>query len=525
MGKPATLRVDILADSKKATAELDGFSSKVAGFTAGITSAFAGFALDKLTDAATASAGYLVDAVQNAAGLSAALSTLNQNYGAAAGIVETWAKKASDSLGISEQAAIKATNKFAVYARQLGLSGLDAAAFSAELVQTAADLGAYNDLPVEQAIQAIGSAFRGERDPLEQFGILLNDQSVKAAYFRKTGVEVNGTLTTQQNIVGTLAALQEQGATATGAFARESEQLGNKQQTLGAKMEDLSTRIGTVLLPVVDDLIGKFSGPLLTTLDDVVKGFEENGLSGAIGVLGKKWEEGSPAALGALDSLYTTVTTWIVEHVPDFAKWAAAAGTWITKAILGDGTDENPGLAVRLTEFVTALNQLSAEKKDEVGEAGGQLGSALVEGLFASTLRILGNRLRWLFSIDGLKEAVFGPGYEIIRKAAEDIGTKIGEWIVDKIKTWLIEKLGNAIKEGVSWVVRGLGGGLGSIAGGLFDAITGNAIGTSSARALTVNYYTTVNAEIPPGIHGWDAGAAIAASLEDYYARTGYKAP
>ncbi len=72
MAKPATLKVDIVSDSRQARSDLDSFSGKVAGFTAGITSAVTGFAIDKIAEVATSAGQQLLDGVQKAASLSAA---------------------------------------------------------------------------------------------------------------------------------------------------------------------------------------------------------------------------------------------------------------------------------------------------------------------------------------------------------------------------------------------------------------------------------------------------------------------
>lgn len=526
MGKPATLRVDILADSKKATAELDGFSSKVAGFTAGITSAFAGFALDKITDAATASAGFLVDAVQQAGSLSAALGTLNQNYGTSSALVAKWAKTAADSVGLSELAAVNAANKFATYARFLGISGLEAATFSTKLVKTASDLAAFSDLPVEDAINAIGSALRGERDPLERFGILLNDAQVKAAYFRATGEEVNGTLTTQQSIVGTLAALEEQGAAAAGAFARESDQLGTKQQILKAKIEDVSTKIGTALLPIVDEVIKKFAGPLVESIGDVATAFEEGGISGALGKVGEKWSAAAPEIVKGLDNVLASVTGYIQEHPPDFAAWIKAASEWLELVIKGDGTDENPGIVVRVSRLIMALQDAFLANEQETKDAGAQAGETLGAALFDGIWRALGEQATHFFTNPSLWQFITNPKATFVdlgMRVGKDIGEAIVKWIAWAITEWLPE----ALKSAVTTVLKGIGGFLGGAAGAVYDFFgnAANSVTGNRSQALTINYYTTVNADIPPGISGWDAGANIALALNDYYQRTGYNVP
>jgi len=537
-GTPARLKVDIVADSRKARDELDGFSAKVAGFAAGVSSAVTTFAIDKLAQGATAAASALADGVGKAANLSAALGTLQQNYGGAAGELQKWAEQAAKGLGLSELAAINATNRFAVYARFLGLNGREAANFSTELTKLAADLGAFADIPVEDAINAIGSAFRGERDPIERFGILLNDASVKAAYFRKTGEEVNGTLTTQQNIIGTLAALQEQSATATGAFAREQDQLGNKSQVLRAQLDNLQIAIGEKLLPIFQDLVGVAS--------TIVERFSESGISGVWSRLAETWG-------GDLNGLRTLVADWVNKNVPDFREWSARASEWLLKVIYGDPENGIPSIFERFTQVVGAIDSASTDGKNvqSLNKSGSNVAEAFVGGFIDGVIRYIAGTLPSafgrIFSNPVTVADLVLPAFSLARS----IGKAIADGIISFVEETLIGGLRDAIA-GALRFIRNLLGGAGGFLGGTFENIFGgfralggsvftnkayvvgeqgpelfvpnqagqiipNGFGTGLIQPVNV----TINATIPPGVNGYDVGSAIVDQLDDYYQRNG----
>lgn len=562
MAKPATLKVDIVSDSRQARSDLDLFSSKIAGFTAGATAAVTGFAIDKIAEIATSAGSALTDGIEKAANLSASLGTLQRNYGDAAGQLEVWAQKAAKGLGLSEVAAVGAANRFATYARLLGISGQEAATFSTDVIGLAADLAAFNDLPVEDAVNAIGSAFRGERDPLERFGIVLNDAQVKAAYFRKTGEEVNGTLTTQQNIVGTLAALQEQGATAAGSFARESDQLGNKQQVLGAQFDNIKTKIGEILLPAMGGVTDFISGTFLPNVDDLINAFREGGLGGIFDKLSEKWGQAWPKIEEKLSEVFRNTQKWIGEHIPSWdgfldgiqtawdkllawlgvevpllgekvsgwlrdnlpkvGPWVQAFSEWVDKAVNGDPETGEPGILARLLVLLTSLRTWIEEHSEEIIRYGVLIAGSLNTG-FTYLGAMLG--LTAMRALMDLKSKLITEGVpwmaetgirlaSAMANALSDFLTKQFSPNLTKVMKFLVSTALNAAFPGLGTAFIGLTGS-GDSGGGNDVQQFVNTGPVASATSVEI----TVNSGF--GTNGADVGAAIVQELNDYYARTG----
>jgi hypothetical protein len=522
MAKPATLKVDIVSDSRQARSDLDSFSGKVAGFTAGITSAVTGFAIDKIAEVATSAGQQLLDGVQKAASLSAALGTLNYNYGEAAKTIETFAESAATSFGLSKLAAVDAANRFAVYAKALKLTGTEAGTFSVDLTKLAGNLGAFADLPTEDAINSIGSAFRGERDPLEKYGILLNDASVKAGLFRRTGEQVTGTLTTQQNILGTLQVLQEKGIEIGDAYSREQEQLGNKTKNASAQFENMKAKIGEFLLPAFTSITDALSTKVLPTLETFVEAFRVGGFSGLFEELGKKWEESLPTIDKFIQELPGKVTTYLNENLPDFSAWTAQASKWVTDAILGTGTEENPGLLVRMAQLGRGISAAAEQNKDSFRSSGSQIGVYLVQGLFNTFTSYLSDSLRNYFTWDNLKTIVFQGGNPF-----NLVGRLIGETILGGIQDvleglaeWIYNTIWNSVKRGIGDAFGGFGGFLGGLLGSSV-AIEENAIPKNVENLGGTVFNATINVYGPPGADGGDIASWIVRELQEWVSRNG----
>ncbi|MGB0890543.1 MAG: hypothetical protein ACPGWS_09690, partial [Solirubrobacterales bacterium] len=92
--------------------------------------------------------------------------------------LEDFADSAAETAGISKTAALEAANNFAAFGKQAGLTGTELSSFSEVLVQSAGDFASLNDIPVDQAILAFGSALSGEAEPLKRFGIDVSDTAV-----------------------------------------------------------------------------------------------------------------------------------------------------------------------------------------------------------------------------------------------------------------------------------------------------------------------------------------------------------
>jgi len=131
--------------------------------------------------AVVAVAAFASKAIQKASDFNEAISKNTVVFGAISKEVENFAQTANRALGLSETAALKAAGQFAIFGKSAGLAGKDLSDFSIELVTLAADLASFSNTSVDEAINALGSALRGEAEPLRKYGVLLDDATLKAA--------------------------------------------------------------------------------------------------------------------------------------------------------------------------------------------------------------------------------------------------------------------------------------------------------------------------------------------------------
>ena len=303
-----TLKLTILGDIdnlnkslKAATQDVETFGDKM-----GKAGKVVGAALAAAAAAAGAMAVKIgIDAVKAASDLSETVSKVGVLFGKTSKDIEKFAEGAASSLGQTKQQALDAAATFATFGKAAGLSGQDLSKFSIDFVKLSSDLASFNNTSPEQAINAIGSALRGEAEPLRAYGVLLDDASLRQAALELGIVSTTkNALTPQQKVLAAQALIYKQTAAAQGDFERTSDGLANKTRILTAQLENAKTTIGAALLPIVLQLATLISEKVIPIVEKFTKSFslDANGLGGVITTLG-----------GIITSTFTPIVNGLVK--------------------------------------------------------------------------------------------------------------------------------------------------------------------------------------------------------------------
>ena len=188
--------------------------------------------------------------IQDASDLNETVTKTGVIFGDASAEIMAYAETAANSIGQSKQQAMDAATTFGVFGKAAGLAGSDLAKFSTDFVTLASDMASFSNTTPEQAITAIGAALRGESEPIRQYGVLLNDATLKQEAMELGIYDGNGALSMQQKILAAQAAIYKQTGDAQGDFNRTSDGLANQQRILAANTKDLSAAMGQVFTPI-----------------------------------------------------------------------------------------------------------------------------------------------------------------------------------------------------------------------------------------------------------------------------------
>ena len=119
------------------------------------------------------------------------------------------------------------------------------------MITTASDLAATFGGTTKEAVEALGSAFKGEFDPLEKYGVSLKASTVTteamavanvktAAAFSALTVEQQAAARRQATLEPDQQAVRRLGG---GRCSRETDTLAHKQQVLAAQVENVKTKV------------------------------------------------------------------------------------------------------------------------------------------------------------------------------------------------------------------------------------------------------------------------------------------
>lgn len=295
-------------------------------------------------------AGGLAKLATRASDLNEVTSKTNVIFGDASDEVKAFAKTAAQSLGQSETSALTAASTFGVFGKAAGKSGKELAAFSTDLVKLSGDLSSFSNTSPEQAIEAIGAALRGEAEPIRQYGVLLDDATLKQRALAMGLIEsTKGSLEPAVKVQAAYAEILAQTTDAQGDFARTADGAANQQRILKAELENLATGIGTGLLPAFTAIVSG-AAQVVGALNSISP--EAKTMLGTLAV-------GGVGVVGALSGI-SLVTGQLLKMRDRFTEVTAAGRTLSTAGKAAGAL----GLAVGAAAIAFAL--LKANSDDTV---------------------------------------------------------------------------------------------------------------------------------------------------------------
>lgn len=263
-GKKAFASIDQITDAlkkagvdweKSAKASTDSISDSFSGMlkkiTAGISAAAIGKALLNIGK----------DAIQAASDLEEVQNVVDVTFGeAGAAKIESWAQKAGQQFGLTETQAKKFTSTLGAMMKSAGMSGEQVTEMSTDLAGLAADMASFYNLDFDTAFQKIRSGISGETEPLKQLGINMSVANLEAFALSKGITKAFNDMSQGEQTILRYQYLMQATADAQGDFARTSDGLANGTRMLETNLETLKTKLGDVLLPVINDVVAGING-------------------------------------------------------------------------------------------------------------------------------------------------------------------------------------------------------------------------------------------------------------------------
>ena len=227
-------------------------------------------------DVASATWNFTKDSVKIAEENKQTLAKVKQVYGEYAQSVIDWSQDAVDAMGITrgeaQASAVTLGNMFTA----LGITEEEASKMSMELVQLAADVGAFNNVTTTEVLDKFASGLAGNSRQLRELGIVINATLVEEKALAMGLAESSDELTEADKAVARYALMLEQGAKQSGQFKREEDSVTVQTEKLSARVRELKGAVGDELLPIqakfyqeINDFLASEAGKKL--FDEITK--------------------------------------------------------------------------------------------------------------------------------------------------------------------------------------------------------------------------------------------------------------
>ena len=194
-------------------------------------------------------------------------SEAEQNVGAVdavfknhASAIHNASSKAAKDLGLSGSSYEKYAALIGSQLKNAGVPMDQLAGKTSNLIGIGADFAAQFGGTVPDAVDAISSALKGEMDPIEKYGISLNQAKVDAEAAALGYKKVGGAFDNNAKAAAIMSLLTKQGADALGANAREAGTTEGMMNRLNATYQDLGVKLGGMLLPIINNVMSGFQG-------------------------------------------------------------------------------------------------------------------------------------------------------------------------------------------------------------------------------------------------------------------------
>jgi phage-related protein len=326
MANTLTVDVDVnvagLPDLKDVSSELDDVGkahSNLGNVSQGVFQGIGQSVARMGTDLISSGVSFVIDGITTSIGLASdASESANKAqalFGSSYDTVAKAAEGSATSVGLSSGKYLELAGTLGNLTTNLGFTGDEAAGMSVDMLQLAGDLGSFNNADPTDVVNAMGAAFRGETEPIRQFGVFLDDATVKSKAMEMGLYDGKGAIDQNAKAQATYALILQQTGAAQGDFAKTSDGLANQQKINAAIQENAWASFGTALVPIA------------TTFTQLLTPAIQ-GITTVLGFLA----DNIPTVIAVLIPLGIAIAATVV---PPFVAWAIAtlAATWPLLAI------------------------------------------------------------------------------------------------------------------------------------------------------------------------------------------------
>ena len=194
-------------------------------------------------------------AVNAASDLNETANKLGVIFGGDARVVSAAADQMAAKFGVVKSEFMDSAAEIGQLLQGMGgMSAKGAAEISVKLARAAADASSIYNKSFAESIGKIGSALRGQSEPLSSFGVDVQEAAVKAEALRMGLSRGSQELSTQAKVAARTSVILRGLKITSGDLANTSKEYANASRAAAGRIENLSATIGMQLLPAYKEM-------------------------------------------------------------------------------------------------------------------------------------------------------------------------------------------------------------------------------------------------------------------------------
>lgn len=240
--------IDTKIDDAKLKKGISGIGTSLKGITKLVAAAFSVKVIYNFSKAC----------IQAASDLQEVQNVVDTVFGESSAIIDSFAKNAVKSLGLSELSAKKYASTMGAMLKSMKLSDKEVLVMSQNMTALAGDMASFYNLSGDEAFNKIRSGISGETEPLKQLGINMSVANLEA-YALSKGIDKSyNSMTQAEQALLRYNYLLDTTKDAQGDFARTSDSWANQTRVLAEQWNTFKSVLGSsfiqVLTPIVQAL-------------------------------------------------------------------------------------------------------------------------------------------------------------------------------------------------------------------------------------------------------------------------------
>lgn len=413
--------------------------------------------------AATAITGLVTKSVKAAGELEQQLGGTEAVFGKYADTVQKKAKEAYKVMGVSANEYMATANKMGALMQGSGLSAEKSMDLSTKAMQRAADVASIMGIDVNDAMQSIAGAAKGNFTMMDNLGVAMNATTIEAYALSKGIKKSYNEMENAEKVELAMEMFLEKSAYATGNYAKENETFAGSLTTLKASFENFMSGAGDIdavidsvlgfgkiliksigemapkivdgIVQLINGIVPQLPGLLQQLLPVVIQGSVDliNGLVAAL-----------PTIMPILMNAIVMAIGGIVDVLPQIIQALIQAMIIVINAL----AEQAPVLIPQIVDAILQVIPLLIDNLPLFIEAGMQLLLGIAQGILASVPTLYSHipsivsGLLKLFSEMPKKAVKIGAnmikglwdGIKNLKKWIFDRISKFATGIVDKVK-------------------------------------------------------------------------------------------